>query len=132
MPALAGFLPCPPTAFPAIVKDKFLSIRQFHINVVRFGKLLPPTLNQSCRLQLRQCAFCSGTALFEHLVFRIPYDSQCLKASGMIYFQRKCKWKAEMKNGGLDFSHPPVYNQSMKGIQMQDLMPSVNLIIYVR
>lgn len=37
-----------------------------------------------------------------------------------------------MKNGGLDFSHPSVYNQSMKGIQMQDLMPSVNLIIYVR
>ena len=60
------------------------------------------------------------------------YGGVYAESSGMIYYQRKCKWKAEMKNGGLDFSHPPVYNQSMKGIQMQDLMPSVNLIIYVR
>lgn len=33
--------------------------------------------------------------------------------------------------GGLDFSNPPVYNELKKGIQMQNLMPSVKFIFYV-
>ena len=31
--------------------------------------------------------------------------------------------------GGLDFSNPPVYNELKKGIQMQNLMPSVKFYI---
>ena len=37
----------------------------------------------------------------------------------------------EQKKGGLDFSHPPVYNLIKKGNQMQDLMPSVKFNLFL-
>lgn len=36
-----------------------------------------------------------------------------------------------ISKGGLDFSHPPVYNLLKKGDQMQDLMPSVKFNLFL-
>ena len=46
---------------------KSLSIRKFHINVVRLGKLLPFAFNQTRRLQLSQYVLGSGYALAGHV-----------------------------------------------------------------
>ena len=43
-----------------------MSIRQFHIDMIRLGKLLPFAFNQTRRLQLSQYVLGSGHALAEH------------------------------------------------------------------
>ena len=50
-----------------------------------------------------------------------------------IYQHIICRFSLSNDNnnnkGGLDFSNPPVYNELKKGIQMQNLMPSVKFYI---
>ena len=59
-----------------------MSIRQFHIDMVRLGELLSFALDQSRRLQLGQCALSGCTALFEHFGYLLnredDVNSPCL------------------------------------------------------